>query len=91
MHDRGKVSINGGRFATQKQFLLTLTKMQQIPASELFNTLNALIYNQGVGSHDPANVFTELGAPSASIAILDEGKIHATCIGKENHDQNTLF
>jgi CubicO group peptidase (beta-lactamase class C family) len=74
-----------------KQFSLTQTEMQQVPASELFDTLKALIHNQGAGSHDPSNVFAELGAPSASIVFLDEGKIHATCIGKENHDQNTLF
>lgn len=65
--------------------------MPQVSGPKLFDALKELICKQGRANLNPADVFAELGTPSASIAFLDEGEIHATCIGRENHDRNTLF
>ncbi|KPI35164.1 uncharacterized protein AB675_10113 [Cyphellophora attinorum] len=60
-------------------------------SSPLFDQLEELVRQSGNGSQNTAQVLQDLGVPSATIAVLDDGEISSYCISSIGDDPDTLF
>ncbi|EFR00600.1 beta-lactamase [Nannizzia gypsea CBS 118893] len=62
--------------------------------SNLFSRLDELLATQASSTaslHSPSSLCAELGAPSVSLAVLDEGEIRTHCISSVSDDVSTRF